>query len=78
MRAAGAADILDHHGLAEHLAHVLGHDARDDIARAAGREGDDDGDRVGGIVFGGRGGTGDKQGADRAKSVLMMLSSRFF
>ena len=38
-RAAGAADILDHHGLSEDLAHLLGHDAGDDVARAAGREG---------------------------------------
>jgi hypothetical protein len=45
-RAARAADILDHHGLAEHLAHVLGDDARDDVARAAGREGGHHRDRA--------------------------------
>ena len=37
-RAAGAADILDHQGLAEHLAHLLGDDARHHITRAARRE----------------------------------------
>ena len=36
--AAGAADILDHQRLAQRLGHGFGHDARDDIARAAGRE----------------------------------------
>jgi hypothetical protein len=33
--AAGARRILDHDGLAEHLAHALRHDARDHIGRAA-------------------------------------------
>ena len=37
-RAAGAADILDDHGLAEDFPHLLGHDARDDVARPAGRK----------------------------------------
>ena len=43
-RAAGAADILDHHGLAEDFAHLLRHDAGDDVARTAGREGHHHGD----------------------------------
>ena len=37
-RAAGAADILDHQLLAERLAHMLGDDPRDHVARAAGGE----------------------------------------
>jgi hypothetical protein len=35
-RAAGAADIFDDHGLAKDFSHLLGHDARDDVARPAG------------------------------------------
>ena len=41
--AAGAADILDHHLLAEDLAHALGHDAPEHVGGTARREGDDHG-----------------------------------
>ena len=51
MRAAGAADVLDHQRLAERLAHLLGDDARDHVARAAGRERHDHGDGAVGIVL---------------------------
>ena len=44
-RAAGAADVLDRHLVAERPAHVVGHDARDHVARPARRERHDDGDR---------------------------------
>ncbi len=37
-RAAGAADILDHHRLPKMLCHAVGDDARDDIARTASGE----------------------------------------
>ena len=36
---AGAANVLDHHGLAEDLPHLVGDDARHDVARAPGGEG---------------------------------------
>ncbi len=44
-RAARAADVLDHEGLPERAAHVLGDDARDLIHRTAGRIRHDHGDR---------------------------------
>src|SRR3954469_13172026 len=50
-RAAGTADILDHHGLAEDLPHLLRYDAGDDIARTAGREGYDHVDRPGRVAL---------------------------
>jgi hypothetical protein len=50
-RAAGTADILDHHGLAKDLPHLLRYDAGDDIARTAGREGHDHGDGSRGIAL---------------------------
>jgi hypothetical protein len=48
-RAAGAADILDHHLLAERFRHAFRDDARDHVARSAGREGHHDRDRPGGV-----------------------------
>ena len=45
-RAAGAGDVLDHDGLAERDAHLLGDRARDHVRRAAGRERHDHGDRT--------------------------------
>jgi len=44
--AARAGLVVDHHRLPELLAELLGHDAREDVAGAAGREGDDDLDRL--------------------------------
>ena len=43
-RAGGTADILDDHRLAERHPHALGHDARQDVGAAAGRERHDHGD----------------------------------
>jgi hypothetical protein len=51
--ATGAALVLDHHGLAEFLAHALRHEARDDVGGAAGRERNDDADRLVGVLVGG-------------------------
>ncbi len=45
-RAAGAADILDHHGLPENSCHLVRHDARDDVARTARGKRHDHGDRA--------------------------------
>ena len=50
VRAAGAADVLDHQLLAERARHVLAEDAGDDVGRPAGRERHDHGDRLVGIV----------------------------
>jgi hypothetical protein len=44
-RAAGAAHVLDDHGLTERRPHALGNDARDDVGDAAGCERHDHGDR---------------------------------
>ena len=46
-RAAGAADILDEHGLAERPAHRFGDETRHRIGRAAGRRRHDERDRLG-------------------------------
>ena len=43
--AAGAADVLDDHRLAERLPQPIVQDARDGVGRAAGRERHDHGDR---------------------------------
>ena len=45
-RAAGAGLVVDDHRGAQRLAQRLGDDARDDVAGAAGGEGDDDADRL--------------------------------
>jgi hypothetical protein len=45
-RAAGAADILNDHLLAQRLAHALAEDARQGVGGAAGRERHDHGDRL--------------------------------
>ena len=50
-RATGAADVLDDDGLAQDLRHLVGDDARHDVAGAAGRERHDHRDRPGGIVL---------------------------
>ena len=47
IHAAGAADIFDHHLLAEHLAHARREHAPDRVLRAARRERNDHGDRPG-------------------------------
>ena len=44
-RAARAADVLDDQLLAERCSHLLGHDARDHVARASGGERHHHGDR---------------------------------
>ena len=49
-RAAGAADILDDHRLAEERPHLVGHDAPGDVGRAARRERHDQRDRARGKV----------------------------
>ena len=54
-RAAGAADILDNHRLAERSAHLVGHDARGDVGRSARRERHDQRDRARGKIVGMRG-----------------------
>ena len=41
MRAAGAAAVVDDHGLPERLAERVGEHARGDVGRAAGRGGHD-------------------------------------
>ena len=79
--AAGAADVLDHQRLAEHLAHLVGDDARDHVARTAGREGHDHGDGTGGIVLGvdGSGNARDTQADSASHGELpsrSQLSSR--
>ncbi len=55
--AARARTIVDDEGLAEQAAELVGDDARQDVARAAGREADDDRDRpfrvVGGAAMAG-------------------------
>ena len=53
--AAGAADVLHHDLLAEHLRHRLGDEAGHGVGGAARRERHDDGDRAGRVVLG-RGG----------------------
>ena len=45
--AAGAAAVIDHHLLAEQRAHVIGHDATDDVVAAARGKGHDDPHRFG-------------------------------
>jgi len=45
-RTAGAADILDHHGLPENFCHLVRHDARDDVTRTARGKRHDHGDRA--------------------------------
>ena len=47
--AAGAGDILDHHGLAELSREIIGKDSRDGVGDAAGRHRHDDGDGTGRI-----------------------------
>ena len=47
-----AAGVLDHQRLAEHLAHLVGHDARDHVAWAACRKRDDHGDGAGRKILG--------------------------
>ena len=54
-RAAGAADILDNHRLAERRAHFVGHDPRGDVGRSARRERHDQRDRTRGKIVGVRG-----------------------
>jgi hypothetical protein len=53
-RAAGAADILDDHRLAERRAHFVGHDARGDVGRSARRKRHDQRDRARGKIVGAR------------------------
>ena len=43
--AAGTANVLNNHLLAEGAPHLLCHDARDDVTRTAGRERDNHGNR---------------------------------
>ena len=66
--AAGAADVLDHHRLAEMRAHAVGHDARNRVGRSAGRERHDQRDlaRWKGLlrVDAGNGGAGEKHSRD--------------
>ena len=50
--AAGAADVLDHHLLAEDLAHARADHAAEHVGRTAGGERDHHGDRPGRIVLG--------------------------
>ena len=52
-RAAGAADVLDHHGLLEVRRHALRHRAGQRVAGTAGRERHDQGERLGGKALGG-------------------------
>jgi hypothetical protein len=54
-RAAGAADILDDHRLAERRAHLVGQDARGDVGRSAWRERHDQRDRSRREIIGVRG-----------------------
>src|SRR6516225_6730473 len=54
-RTAGAADILDDDHLAERGAHLVGHDPRRDIGRAAGWERHDQRDRTGREIIGASG-----------------------
>ena len=60
-RSAGAADILDDDLLAEILGHGFGDEAGDGIGRAAGREGNDDGDRAIGIALCAGAGCGERE-----------------
>ena len=46
-RAVGAGLVVDIDALAEQRRHLVGHQAADEVGRAAGREGDDDADRPG-------------------------------
>ena len=48
--AAGAGPVLDHHALAEDLAHLLADEPGDDIGRATCGEGDDQVDRAAGEI----------------------------
>ena len=64
--AAGAADVLDDHVLAEHFAHARRHDAAEHVGRAAGGEGDDHGQRMGRIVLR-RGRTGEREKAGQRR-----------
>ncbi len=61
--------IVDDEGLPDRLAHTVEQDARDDVARAAAGERDDDRDRPGGIGLGvgGRAGEDRRKNADRAQ-----------
>ena len=52
----GAALVLDHNRLAPFLGQPLRHGARDHVGRSARRQGHDDGDRLGRIGLGMRGG----------------------
>jgi hypothetical protein len=50
--AARARPVLGDHLLAERLGELVGHDARQNVGRLAGREGHDDADRLGGPLLG--------------------------
>ncbi|MCY1230109.1 hypothetical protein D9M68_754860 [compost metagenome] len=76
--AAGAAAVVDHHGLAELLAELVGNDARHDIGGAAGGEGHDQRDRLGRVArlgggaerqAGGEGGRGGGQDAEEVATL---------
>jgi len=59
-RAGRAWPVLDHHGLAEALSHLLAEQPRHGVDAAAGRERDDDLDRARRIILGERPGHGRK------------------
>ena len=75
-RAAGAADILDDHLLAQRPRHRLGDQTGHGVGRAAGGEGHDDGDRAGRIIGlrGGRAGEEGKGRGDQGQSAHSCLS----
>ncbi|MCY1531947.1 hypothetical protein D9M68_671870 [compost metagenome] len=64
-RAAAAAAVFHHHRLAQLAAQAVGDRARDDVGGAAGRERDDQADRLGGVGLRlGNAGTGQADGCD--------------
>jgi hypothetical protein len=73
--AAGAAHILDDHGLAERLVHALAHDARHDIGHTARRERHDHRDRPRRISLRGHAGQGGQHGKYQRNRQLDQLSS---
>jgi hypothetical protein len=75
--AARAADILNDQRLPERLAHLLGDDARDHVARPAGRERHDDVDGAGGVVLRVQGRWSSDQGDQRSGTGRRNSHSRF-
>ncbi|SPA49127.1 protein of unknown function [Cupriavidus taiwanensis] len=84
--AAGTAAVVDHHGLAQLLAELVGDDARDDVGGAACGERHHQRDRLGGVAglgggaerqAGGEGGRGGGQDAEQVATLHDLCGERY-